>query len=93
MKHSIEIDFASYEDLKDFVGTFDAISDYLDYESPDVWRSARFSIGGTKVSEVNSCEISHYFYNGSTGGFIWEKDSDGTSKLIRKGILNPRGQN
>ena len=93
MKHSIEINFASYEDMKDFVGSFDAISDFLDYESPDVWRSARFSIRGTKVSEANSLEISHYFYNGSTGGFSWEKDSDGTSKLIRKGILNPRDRN
>lgn len=55
------------------------------------WEDTRFSVLGAEVSDATSHELFQYFYNGSTGGFDWERE-DGSTKIIRKGIVNPRGQ-
>lgn len=102
MTYSIKIDFLSYEVMKIFVGSFDEIAAYFDSQqddegnelrnSSDTWGESRFSVEGSQVCDATALEMFQYFYNGSTGGFDWEKDDDGNTSLIRKGILNPRGQ-
>ena len=103
MTHSITINFPSYEVMKDFVGSFDFVSQYFDgmtdvegnelCNSNETWDMSHFSVEGTEVSEATTLELFHYFYSGSTGGFKAVKDKYGNNKLIRMGILNPRGQN
>ena len=101
MKNSIRIDFPSYEVMVEFCQTFDLISDhFIDIRNRAEeegrycslnWKDTRFSVLGTEVSDATSHELFQYFYNGSTGGFDWETNEDGSKKLIRKGIINPRG--
>ena len=102
MFYSITISFPTYRVMKDFVGSFDQISDCLDYreeeqyEEPGTylsgWHDCRFTIGDTEVSSVSTREISQYFFNGSTGGFDWVKAEDGSTQVVRHGIINPRYQ-
>ena len=103
MTHSIKIDFPSYEVMKNFVGSFDEIAYYFDNQqddegnelrnSTDTWNESRFSVEGSEVCDATTHQMFQYFYNGSTGGFDWERDNDGNTQVIRKGIVNPRGQN
>ena len=101
MKHSICIDFPSYEVMVDFVGSFDQVSEYFEHLRKDkddfdengniraTWEDSRFSVSGTEVCDATSNQLFQYFYNGSTGGFDWERSEDGSTTLIRKGLVNP----
>ena len=101
MKNSICIDFPSYEVMVDFCGSFDLVSEHFSHlrnnenecdlgNSDATWEDTRFSVLGTEVSDATSHELFQYFYNGSTGGFDWETNEDGSTKVIHKGIINPR---
>lgn len=102
MTHSITIDFPSYEVMKTFVGSFEGIEHFFDYQQDDegnqlwdleeTWGKSRFSIKGSEVCDANPLQMFLYFYNGSTEGYDLEKDHDGKIKITRKGIINPRGQ-